>query len=341
MDGLQIKLFGELSIEHQGRPLPPLAGKALELFCYLLLHRDRAHTREILAEVLWPAGELATARRYLRQALWRLSTAMQYRQDNHGKETALLLSGDHGWVRINPEFSWWSDVSEFERVYATTRDVAGQSLSDRQAQELEAALGLYQGDLLATWCQDWCSYERDRLKLVYLAMLDQLTGYCEARQLYAKGLGFGQVALRYDPTRECTHRQLMRLHYRAGDRISAIRQYERCAAAMTQELGIQPSAGTVLLYEQIRADRVADIPVPPITEHPDPGRPVAEHLVAEQLVTQRLEAAALAELHLRLDQIQASLLALHRSVLQDNRVGVEHAQPRRNGSSQRTGGLLE
>jgi DNA-binding SARP family transcriptional activator len=329
VDGLQVRLFGELSIQHRGRSLSQPAGKALELFCYLLLSPDRAHTREILSEVLWPGGNPVASRRYLRQALWRLSAAIQYRPDSRGKGTELLLISEHGWVRINPEVPWWLDVSEFEQTYVTTRDTVGHRLSDEQAHDLETALELYRGDLLATWYQDWCSYERDRLQLVYLAILDQLMGYCEARRLYAKGLSFGQTVLRYDPSRECTHRQLMRLHHRAGDRTSAIRQYERCAAGMAHEFGIQPSADTVALYEQIRADRVPDMPLS------------TGSLVAVQPVPEPRETLALADLRVRLDQIQASLYILQESVLRGRGARFEHAGTLPNGSAEKASGLLE
>lgn len=322
MDGLQVRLFGELSIHLEGRSVLFPSGKALELFCYLLIHRDRAHTRETLSEVLWPGGKPDISKRYLRQALWRLNAAVHCGPDRHRRERELILIIDADWVRINPDAACWLDVSAFKRVYVTARDTSGHSLSDRQAKDLETALELYRGDLLANWYHDWCDYERDRLKLAYLAMLDQLMGYCEARQLYVKGLDFGQIILRYDPARESTHRQLMRLHYRAGDRTLAIRQYERCVSVLAQEFGIQPSADTIALYEQIRADRVPDIPLPLSTEL----------RLLPQPVPQRGDGDALAHLHLRLDQIQASLCALHKSVIQGSGRRFEHARNVRNDS---------
>ncbi|MGH3924404.1 MAG: bacterial transcriptional activator domain-containing protein, partial [Pseudonocardiaceae bacterium] len=212
-------------------------------------------------------------------------------------------------------------------AYTAARDTSGHSLSDNQAQGVESALELYRGDLMATRYHDWCSYERDRLQLAYLAMLDQLMGYCEARRLYAKGVGLGQTVLRYDPARECTHRQLMRLHYRSGDRTSAIRQYERCISAMAQEFGVQPSTSTVALYEQIRADWVPDIPMPPPVETPVVGPPTSE----------RPETAVIAGLHVRLDQFQASLRALQESVPQNSGALFTHARTIQNGSSGKAG----
>jgi hypothetical protein len=59
----------------------------------------------------------------------------------------------------------------------------------------------------------------------------------------------------------------MRLRYLAGDRTGALRQFERCAAALDSELDVLPSRATVHLYEQIRGDRLpaANAAPPPIS----------------------------------------------------------------------------
>jgi DNA-binding SARP family transcriptional activator len=47
---------------------------------------------------------------------------------------------------------------------------------------------------------------------------------------------------------------MMRLYFMSGDRTQALHQYQRCAAALQEELGVEPSARTVQLYEQIQSD---------------------------------------------------------------------------------------
>jgi DNA-binding SARP family transcriptional activator len=337
MDDLQVRLFGELSMRQGGQSVPCTHGKAFELFCYLLIYRNRAHTRETLSEVLWPGKQPAASKRYLRQALWRLNTIVQRRPRHTRTEHEPILIIDPIWVRINLNAALWLDISAFEATHSAVRDISGHSLSDQQAKHLEDALMLYRGDLLETWYHDWCSYERSCLQLARLAMLDQLIGYCDARQLYAKGLSFGQTVLRCDPAREYTHVQLMRLHYRTGNRTAAIRQYERCAAAMAQDLGIQPSVGTVSLYEQIRADQVPDITVPlDIPIHPNARKPEVQRPMPEQRHT-----TTLLNLHRRLDQIQASLVELQESVQQNNGWHFAHAQTSRNGVPENITGVSE
>ena len=72
---------------------------------------------------------------------------------------------------------------------------------------------------------------------MYLAMLDKLICYCEAKRKFELGLLYGTLILRYDRAHERTHRRLMNLHYLSGDRTAALRQFERCAAALEEASG--------------------------------------------------------------------------------------------------------
>ena len=278
---VRIRLLGQVSIEQDGQPPTDLPAKALELLCLLLLHRDRAHSRDELSALLWPDASTSLGRKYLRQALWQLQSGL----------TAELLVLTPGWIRLDADADWWLEVDTFERAWDASRDVAGAGLTGTQAHDLEEAVALYRGDLMDGSYSDWCMYERDRLLLTYLGMLEKLMRYCDAHQRYPQGVAYGHRILRHDPAREITHQQLMRLYYRAGDRTTALRQYERCVAALERELGLAPTAGTVALRDQIRADRLDGV-----TRPIDAG------------------GGLLIELHQRLDQVQENLSALRQHV---------------------------
>jgi hypothetical protein len=51
----------------------------------------------------------------------------------------------------------------------------------------------------------------------------------------------------------------MRLKYLARDRTAALRQYDRCVTALDEELGVQPAAQTVALYNQMRVDQLGEL----------------------------------------------------------------------------------
>ncbi len=257
MSTLKIYLFGKFCVRRDEQVLDGFdARKVQELFCYLLLHRDHSLPRETLANLLWPDTTTAQSKKSLRQVLWQLQSALGS-QNERVNERVLLVEPD--WVQLNTEANLWLDVAVFERAFNLVQKTPGQELDDAKAQLLEDTVQLYQGPLLEGWYQDWCLLERERLQGIYLAMLDKLMSYCEARHDYETSVLYGMRIMCYDRARERTHRRLMRLYYLLGDRAEALRQYERCAAALEEELGVNTSKSTVAIYRQIQADQL-DVP---------------------------------------------------------------------------------
>jgi DNA-binding SARP family transcriptional activator len=252
---IKVKLFGKFSARRAEQSLAGLdVFRAQELFTYLLVHRDRPHTREALATLLWGETPTEKAKKYLRQTLWHLQTALDSTDSGLGRS---LLLAEHDWVQLNLFAELRLDVADFEEAHAQARGVSGRELGPEQFAAMQRAAALYTGDLLEGWYQDWCLFERERLQNMYLTLLDKLLGYCVAHQDYEAGQFYGGLLLHQDRAHERTHRQLMRLHYRAGDRTAALRQHERCRAALFEELGVEPDRRTAALCEQIRADRLA------------------------------------------------------------------------------------
>lgn len=304
MSALNIYLFGKFCVRRGEQELEGLdARKVQELFCYLLLHRDHTLSREILASLLWPETTTTLSKKNLRQALWQLQSSLGS-QNESLSDRVLIVEPE--WIKLNPSAVFWFDVAALENAFLLVQKIPGQKLDNQKAQILHDAVQLYQGPLLEGWYQDWCIYERERLQGMYLSMLDKLMGYCEMRHDYETGLLYGMRILCYDRARERTHRRLMRLHYLNGDRAAALRQFEQCAAALDEELGVGPSKPTIALYEQIQADQLEG-PVPILVSN--------EMMIG---TTRTLEVATLPLLEVlgRLEQLQGALIDLQQQVQQ-------------------------
>lgn len=245
---LTVRLFGNFQVQRDDQDLNGWnARKVQELFAYLLLYRERPHTRLVLAELLWPETTPEQSMKYFRQALWQLQTSLGCN----------VLEVNAESVYLKPGADLWLDVMEFERACAHVQGITGEELDEQRAHKLQAALKLYRSDLLEGWYHDWCLFERERLQRLYLAMLEKRMAYCEAHAEFEAGLDCGTCALRYDVAHERIHRRLMRLYYMSGDRTAALRQYERCVTLLREELDVDPSERTVALYEQIRSGRLS------------------------------------------------------------------------------------
>ncbi len=302
MSHLRVSLFGKFCVQYDEEPLDGLeARRVQELFCYLLLYRQRPHPREALAELLWGENCTANSRKYLRQALWQLQAALEKHIDT-AQYTALLVDAE--WVQWNPLANLWLDVALFEEVSSQVRGVPGQMLTPETAHSVQLAVQLYKGALLDGWYQDWCLFERERFQNMYLAMLDKLMGFHEARQEYEAGLYYGMRILQHDRARERTHRRLMRLFYLAGDRTAALRQYEHCVEALNTELGVGPARQTIALYRQICLDQLD----------------LSSSEAGGSLTFSLDESASLPEILDSLYKLQSLLLHVHEKIQQEIRI---------------------
>ncbi len=298
MAKLRIQLFGKFSVRCNERILEGFdARKIQEFFCYLLLHRNHSLPRETLASILWPETTTIQSKKNLRQALWQLQSALGS-QNELASDRLLLVDPD--WVQLNSEAEIWLDVAEFEQVFYFVQKTPGQEFDSSTARLLQNTVQLYQGPLLEGWYQDWCLQERERLQSMYLAMLDKLMSYSEVHYEFETGLLYGTRIMCYDRARERTHRRMMRLYYLLGDRAEALRQYDRCATALDEELGISPSKSTQALYRQIQADQLDEPFSTPIQVDTPPEVP----------------APPLLEVLGRLAQVQRSLTELQNQVQQ-------------------------
>ena len=294
MEGkLYFSLFNKLCVQLEKSSLTLESQKIQELLSYLLLHRDRPHSREILANMLWSDIPLRQSKRYLRKALWQLQSTLG---NGKGAANCNILLVDADWIQINPQSEYWLDIALFEQSFDVAQGMPGRELSSANVQKLKEAVALYRGDLLDGYYQEWCIFERERLQHMYLIILDKLMDYCETHGDYEAGQDFGTCILRYDNARERTHRRLMRLHYLAGNRTEALRQFDRCVEILQKELSVKPAKRTLLLYERICADKVILLDKTALEESAEPDDAEATLAdIVEQLKKLQMEMFGIQE----------------------------------------------
>jgi DNA-binding SARP family transcriptional activator len=261
MTELFIRMFGRFTVSVGSTNVECFhSQKALELLCFLLLYHDHPHHRDQLADLFWGDHCTAEAKKYFRKTLWQLQNVFEQLPTPVSKE---LVQVDADWLQFNRRADVWLDILEFEEIYQALSGVRGRELDQQGFKLAQYAVDLYKGDLLEGCYQDWCIYERERLKDMYFALVEKLMGYCEANHNYEAGTVYGKKLLGLDHARESTHLRLMRLYYLLGDRTSALRQYEFCRQALRQDFDVEPGTQTNELYWKIREDcgRTTDTPL--------------------------------------------------------------------------------
>jgi len=245
---LELHLFGPGQGCYAESPLTAFPSQQYyRLLCYLLLNRGRPHYRERLAAIFWGEYSTSASRTYLRSALWRLRQALQ----SAGVPVDEYLAVNDNSVSFLTSGRYWLDVEAFEAAVGCCQETPEEDLTSEQAVRLESAVDLYAGDLLEGIYDDWCLYDRERLRIHYLDVLGTLLVFHELNGTHERGLMYGKRILASDPTRERAHRQIMRLYWFLGERSEALAQYQCCSQMLSEELGVSPMASTTLLYRQM------------------------------------------------------------------------------------------
>jgi predicted ATPase/DNA-binding SARP family transcriptional activator len=239
---LEIRLLGQFSVQLDGVAVEIMARPAQSLLAYLLLN-PVAQRRERLAGLLWPDSSEANARRNLRQALWQIRRALGERADE-------FLLVDEITLAFNTECDYWLDATS---ITQPTEDAV-------TADALMHTVALYSGELLPGFYDEWVQLEREQVQAQFERKLNLLLERLVSAKRWVDVLQWGERWIAFGYTPEPAYRALMLAHAGLGDQSNVADVYRRCVEALERDLGVEPSAQTRTLYEQLRSGERALAP---------------------------------------------------------------------------------
>jgi DNA-binding SARP family transcriptional activator len=245
---LRVCMLGPPNVEWADRALA-ISRRQVRALLYRLAARLQPVPREHLCFLFWPDTPESTCRRNLSHLLTHLRHALP-------TPDVLLSSGDH--VALDPD-RVWSDTAAFERLCAIVGPHRRATTPRRgSGPALERAVNLYRGSFLPGFSlptgpefEAWAAQERCTWERLYLQALAALIEEHVARGAYDAAIAYAQRYLAADDLAEDVHRRLIRLYAAIGDRSAALRQFERCAAALERELGVSPLPETQAVYQAV------------------------------------------------------------------------------------------
>jgi DNA-binding SARP family transcriptional activator len=299
MSILSLSLLGPFEASLDERPLHKFrTNKVQALLIYLATEASVVHRRDGLMALLWPGLPQQSAQVNLRQTLYRLRQAIPEVTAKDGEGIVPFLLSDRQTVEVNPDGDVQVDVARFNKLLS----------HDPTPERLAEAVALYRGDFLADFYlpdsdsfEDWAAAKRAELQRQVLEALEALTDHHIGRGSYDQAQTYAWRQLALDDLRESAHRQLMVALTHGGQRSAALAQYQVCRKRLRDELGVEPSAETSAIYEQIRAGAAA---------RAEPPVPQPRHNLPAQPTPFIGREAVLAEIGARLENPNCRLLTL-------------------------------
>ncbi len=176
------------------------------------------------------------------------------------------LLADRDTVQLNPDFPLWVDTREFQPIADSRLPIAEREFA---ISHLPSALSDY-AELLPAFYDEWIFPVREEYRAQYLDALVRSIENARAASEYTQAIALGQKILAIDRAHEEAHQHLMFCYAALGNRSAALAQYDACASALRDELGVEPSTETRALYASIqkqeetgsRAARLTNLPKP-------------------------------------------------------------------------------
>ena len=204
------------------------------LLAYLAYYQERSHSRDELADMLWPDFDAELARRNLRQAL----SSLRHHLEPPSVPAGAVLFAKQARVSLSSEHVS-TDVAEFTRLLQLASHKPDPAA---KIETLKLAVDLYRGDFLPGYYEDWVQRERLRLEDQFVAAVQNLTVLCEAAGLIDEAIRYVRLALTKDHLKEDLHACLLRLYLASERPASALKHFEVWKEILASELGIEPGA---------------------------------------------------------------------------------------------------
>jgi two-component SAPR family response regulator len=235
--------FGDFTLRVSGSSVDRWhAGKARDLFQYLLVNRGRVVRREKLFEVLWPGHAWTPTASSLKVAIHSLRRIL-------GDAVAPLVqivSRDQGYLLNAPDV--WLDIDEFDLSMAAGRAAEAHGEDAGALTAYRRVADLYSGDFLAAQTADWVDEQRQCYRAFALHALTWLRTHALREHDHPKIIDLCRRVLDIDPYHEEMYQTLMVIHGRRGELGQVREWYRLCTRRLLDNLDLAPTAATERIF---------------------------------------------------------------------------------------------
>ena len=237
---VRIHVLGPLrATTYLGKSILPRGRKTRAMLGYLCLSAGEQVARSRLSSLLWDRVPERQSRGSFRQALRELMAAM-------GPLAHELIHADLDSVSLDPRWCWIDAVAVLSSEPAPPQSFRSDLASLCTGDLLEDLSGI------TSAFDQWLLAQRTRfseqLRLLFDAELKQIS----ESDAPDRRAALARRVIGFDGTHEGASRVLMRALADMGERAQAIREYERCRAALKMSLDVEPSSETRALYQAIK-----------------------------------------------------------------------------------------
>lgn len=212
--------------------------KAPELFAYLVYHRNKTVSKQMLIDLLWPGydAERATAQLYtaiyqIRKIIKAAGLDLEIKYKDEGYRMIW------GTLRLDVE-DWENDVRQAAEL---TSDSLNKHLSIKAR---------YAGDYLEEHRYLWAEYEQERIRLIWLSHVKQIAEYYISQDQHTEAILLYQEMKEKVPDMEEGYFGLMKLYASLNYQAEVRKQFQLVTNKFKEEFDVPPSKELTDWYDE-------------------------------------------------------------------------------------------
>jgi DNA-binding SARP family transcriptional activator len=239
---LWVKTFGSFKIWRGYQPVNRQdwkREKALQLFQYLVAHRDKWVSRDQIISILWPESSFDEVSNYLKVVFSTLNEVLEPHRPKG--ETPFFVIRDQERYRLNPQASIIVDVDIFTKFIA-----------EENPESCLAAIDLYHGHYFAdSDIQEWLMVEKQYYHQQYLLASDKLIKHLINDQDYERALKVSHQVLGIDNLWEPAYRAQMKIYHQMGLLSMVQKVFDQAQEILQSQIQSEVSQKTQDLYHEL------------------------------------------------------------------------------------------
>src|SRR6266566_2907764 len=249
LPALYITCFGRFEVRRWGKPIVLCSSRSGQsILRYLVAQPGHRATSDTLQTLLWPEEQPEASQNKLHLAISALRRSL-----NHG----CTCNPGSGYIECKNQVYHFNsiaviqtDLDEFLQCYQ-----AGRQTNEERIAFYERACRLYTGPFFPEDRHaDWSFLQREQLSRAYLTMCRVLSDHYLKSKQYEDAARWATSILQENHCDEWAYRQLMHIYAAQGCRREVLQQYQRCQFVLHEELGVQPSPETLLVFQSVLAN---------------------------------------------------------------------------------------
>lgn len=228
MSLIKVKLFDTPYAMKDNKKINFPFMKAEALFYYLVVNKHA--TRDELVSLFWGESTEKTAKKNLRNAMYKIRKAF---------DMNIIISPQKSTVMLNPDIELESDLESL-----LNKDT---ECSNVYLDEFLKGFGVKNAEEFEKWLFD----KREYYRYTYISKLFDLIDRSLNRKDYAEAVNYAKLIISKDEFDERPYRILMNIYKEQGIYSKAIELYDRLKKILKKELGITPDVKTKEIIDEI------------------------------------------------------------------------------------------